>query len=71
MRENCMIQVDREMKDDMLPEYDFTWGVRGKFAAQFAKGTNLVLIAPDLMATYPTQDAVNDALRRLIQIERK
>jgi hypothetical protein len=52
---------------DMRPEYDFSKGVRGKYAAQFAEGTNLVLLAPDVAAEFPTASAVNKALREVIK----
>lgn len=53
--------------DQVRPEYDFTKGVRGKYAAQFADGTNLVLLAPDVAAEFPTAAAVNRALRQVIK----
>jgi hypothetical protein len=52
--------------DDLLPEYDFSSGVRGKYAARMAEGTNVVLIAPDLAKLFPTSEAVNKALRDLV-----
>lgn len=53
--------------DDMLPEYDFSKGVRGKYAKRYAEGTNLVLLAPDVAAAFPNSDAVNDALRAILK----
>ena len=52
--------------DDLLPEYDFSGGVRGKYAARMAEGTNVVLIAPDLAKLFPTSEAVNKALRDVV-----
>ena len=49
--------------DDMRPDYDFSGGVRGKYAASFARGTNVVVLAPDVAAEFKTSRAVNDALR--------
>lgn len=49
-------------RDEMRDEYDFSDGVRGKYAARFAEGTNLVLLAPDVAAVFPTATAVNRAL---------
>jgi hypothetical protein len=54
--------------DDMRAEYDFRGGVRGKYAAQFAEGTNLVLLDPDVARAFPNATAVNDALRALAGI---
>ena len=51
--------------DDLRPEYDFSGGVRGKYAASFARGTNVVILAPDVAETFKTSRAVNAALRSL------
>jgi hypothetical protein len=59
------------VREEMLPEYDFSKGVRGKYAARFAEGTNLVLLAPDVAAEFPTADAVNRALRTVIKSRSK
>jgi hypothetical protein len=56
---------------EMRPEYDFAAGVRGKYAARFAEGTNLVLLAPDVAAEFPTASAVNKALRQVIKSRAK
>lgn len=61
-----------EMKDDLRPEYDLSellkGGVRGKYAEQFKKGTNLVLLEPDVAEVFHTDEAVNEALRLAIKI---
>jgi len=49
--------------DDIKPEYDFSRGVRGKYAPQLAQGSNVVLLAPDVAQFFKTAKAVNDALR--------
>ncbi len=56
---------------DMLEEYDFSKGIRGKYAKRYAKGTNVVLIDPDVAEFFPDHDTVNDALRSLIRIIKK
>jgi hypothetical protein len=56
---------------DMLEEYDFRGGVRGKYADRYAEGTNVVVIDPDVIEYFPDHDAVNDALRGLADIIRK
>ena len=56
---------------DMLEEYDFSKGVRGKYAKRYAEGTNVVLIDPDVAEFFPDHDAVNDALRSLVRIIKK
>ena len=52
----------------MLPEYDFSSGVRGKYAKKYAKGTNLVLLAPDVAAVFPDSDSVNETLRLIAKL---
>ena len=56
---------------DMLPEYDFRKGVRGKYAERYAKGTNVVVLAPDVAEFFPDAEAVNAALRALVNIAHK
>jgi hypothetical protein len=55
--------------DDVRPEYDLAQlkgGVRGKYAEHYQAGTNLALLAPEVRAAFPTDDAVNAALRSLM-----
>ncbi len=52
----------------MRPEYDFSGGVRGKHAKRYAKGTNVVVLDPDVAKVFPTSAAVNEALRALLPI---
>ena len=57
--------------DDLRPEYDLSklkGGVRGKYAKRFKKGTNLVLLSPDVAKYFPDEQSVNDALRSLVNI---
>ena len=54
--------------DEMLPEYDFTGGVRGKYVERYRQGTNVVLLEPDLAKVFTSSEAVNDALRELVRI---
>lgn len=49
----------------MRKEYDFSKGVRGKYAKRFGEGTNLVRLEPDVARAFPTSEAVNNALRDL------
>ena len=56
---------------NMLDEYDFSKGVRGKYARRYAEGTNVVVLAPDVAAVFPDSASVNEALRALVQIARK
>ena len=54
----------------MLAEYDFEGGERGKFAAEYARGTNVILLEPDLMDVFPDSESVNAALRPLARLIR-
>ena len=56
---------------EMLDEYDFSKGVRGKYAERYAEGTNVVVLAPDVAALFPDSESVNEALRALVQLARK
>jgi hypothetical protein len=47
----------------MRPEYDFSGGVRGKYAAQYTKGMHLVKLDPDVYEVFPDSESVNAALR--------
>lgn len=58
---------DRSDTDEMRPEYDLRGGVRGKYYKEYAKGTNLVLLDPDVAAVFPDSESVNQALRVLIK----
>ena len=53
---------------DVLEEYDFSKGVRGKYAERYAEGTNVVVIEPDIANIFPDHDSVNQALRSLAEI---
>jgi hypothetical protein len=63
-----------EILDELRPEYDLATllkkGVRGKYAKRYEQGTNLVLLAPDVAKAFPTDEAVNEALRLVIQLKR-
>jgi hypothetical protein len=57
-------------EDDLRPEYNLRQlkgAVRGKYLERYRAGTNLALLAPDVRAAFPTDEAVNDALRSLMQ----
>lgn len=56
---------------DMLQEYDFSRGIRGKYAKRYAEGTNVVVIDPDVAEYFPDHDSVNESLRILVSIIKK
>lgn len=55
----------------MLKEYDFSKGIRGKYAKRYAEGTNVVVIEPDIAKFFPDHNSVNQALRSLAEIVKK
>jgi len=55
---------------EMLPEYDFSRGVRGKYAERFTKDTIMVVLDPDVAAIFPDRKSVNMALRALGHVVR-
>jgi hypothetical protein len=60
----------RREPEEMLPEYDFSGGVRGKYANRFAKDTIMVVLDPDVAEVFPDPSSVNNALRALGHIIR-
>ncbi len=66
------MKKDRVMPedDDLRPEYDLSslkGGVRGKYLERYRAGTNLALLASDVRSAFPTDEAVNEALRSLMR----
>ncbi len=59
-----------ELRPEYLPE-DLGPGVRGKYLEAYRAGTNLVLLSPDVAKAFPTEEAVNEALRSLIEVAQK
>jgi hypothetical protein len=58
-------------RDEMRPEYDFSGGVRGKHHRAYQKGSNVVLLDPDVAEVFKDSESVNHALRILIDIAGK
>ncbi|MBD1825455.1 hypothetical protein H6F51_23580 [Cyanobacteria bacterium FACHB-DQ100] len=54
--------------DEMLPEYDFSGGVRGKYYEAFKKSSNVVVLDPDVAEVFRDSASVNEALRLLAKI---
>ena len=68
-----MKKAHNTLNDDLRPEYDFAsmkGGVRGKYAKRFREGTNIVLLDPEMAEAFPTEDAVNEALRGVLNTTR-
>jgi hypothetical protein len=67
-------QIDNEMEDELQSEYDFAQlegGVKGKYVDRYRAGNNLVRLDPDVAKSFPTENAVNEALRLLMQIAQR
>lgn len=64
-------RVTRKKPDPaMRPEYDFSRGIRGKYASRYFAGANVIVLDPDVAEVFPTSDSVNNALRALAEIIR-
>lgn len=70
-----MKKVSKKDKDKLRPEYklsDFPKGlVRGKYAESCPEGATVALLSPDVARVFPTDEAVNDALRSLIEVAQR
>lgn len=56
--------------DEMLPEYDFSGGERGRYAGKITSRSRSVTLAPDVAAVFADSEAVNNALRALMAAAR-
>ena len=68
-----MKKTNRVPINDMRPEYDFAsmkGGVRGKYAGRTRQSTNIVLIEPEMVDAFPTERAVNEALKGVLNTTR-
>ena len=64
-------EPESNTEPDMLEEYDFADGVRGKYAKLYDEGTNLVLLDADVAEVFPNSVSVNRALRALADLIRQ
>ena len=65
------MKADPNDQGDMQDEYDFSEGVRGKYADRFAEGCNVVVLDPDVAHLFKDSASVNDALRTLAELARR
>ncbi|HSO81913.1 hypothetical protein [Thiocapsa sp.] len=67
-----MKKVKAETADELRPEYnnraDFGEIVRGKYADRIKEESNVVLLEPDIAKVFPNDEAVNKALRYLLEV---
>lgn len=69
-----LILMKTAKKEEMRKDYrreDLGVGVRGKYYNEYKKGTNLVLLSPDVAAVFPDDNSVNDALRNLMKVAKQ
>lgn len=67
-----MKKVPKTQRDpNLLDEYDFSQGVRGKYAQRYAEGSNVIVLSPDVAEIFPDSESVNETLRALIKIVRR
>ncbi len=55
----------------MRDNYDFSKGVRGKYAKLYKEGTNVVLLEPEVARAFPDSESVNKALKKLLEDEKE
>ena len=58
-------------QEEMRKEYrkeDLGKGIRGKYYEEYKKGTNLILLSPDVATAFPDDESVNNALRSLMKL---
>ena len=63
--------TDKAAEPEMRAEYDFSQGIRGKYARRYAQGTNVIVLEADVAKVFPNAEAVNDSLRALAGIIRR
>lgn len=56
---------------EIRKEYDFSKGVRGKYAKRYAEGTNIIVLDPELAEIFPDSKSVNEALKYLVKLARQ
>lgn len=63
-----------ELSDELRPEYDLKsllkGGMRGKYAARYRAGTNIVLLEPEVAKAFPNEKAVNEALKLVMKLKK-
>ena len=66
-----MSKKTKGAESELHDEYDFRGGVRGKYAERYAKGSNVIVLDPDVADVFPDGSAVNEALRVLAKSARE
>jgi hypothetical protein len=66
-----MKKRNKNSDSEMEAEYDFSPGVRGKYARRYTEGSNVVVLDPDVAKVFPNAEAVNKSLRNLAKTIRR
>jgi len=73
MREKDMQDKDKEIQDELLPEYNFDYSkaVRGKYYTRLMEeGSNVIVLDSDVAQAFHDSASVNKALRSLLNLTR-
>lgn len=65
-----MKKKSKPSSDELRKEYNFasmTGGVRGKYVERLAAGANVIILDDEVAAAFPTDAAVNEALRAFLR----
>jgi len=64
--------MEKESKNKKkLKEYDFSKGVRGKYAKRYHLSSNIIVLEPDVAQHFPNSESVNQALRTITLLNQK
>ena len=69
--EDMKKEPDTGRIDELREEYDFSGGVRGKYAERYGEGANIVILDPDVAKVFRDSKSVNEALRALVEVANK
>jgi hypothetical protein len=61
---------EKSKKTEMLEEYDFSKGVRGKYAKRYHLSSNIVVLEPDVAQNFPNSESFNQALRTIALLKK-
>ena len=64
-------KVNPERDEDILPEYDFAHGVRGKHHEAYEAGTNVIFLEPEIAKVFKDSASVNRVLRLLLSLAKE
>ena len=64
-------EADKAGADELREEYDFSRGVRGKYAQRYSEGTNTIILDADVAKVFRDSESVNKALRALVEVANK